>query len=399
MNTMSSEDRPFPWFVLLLMSGVTFMGMLSELAPSGILPQMSEDLGVDAARIGFLVGIYALASAIFAIPMVSATLSVNRKQLLLWLLAGFAVSNLAVGLLSSYYAIVFFRLVGGFCAGILWPMIAAYGTRLVPEHRHGRAITIIMSGSTLGISLGLPALTWVGTTFGWRVEFIVLGLMVVVIGGLGVFFLPSVPGEKLTRSNSPLALLQMRSVLIILALTFLAVTAHYAVYTYVALLVEDADFMGGIEGALLIFGIGSIISVVLAAWYIDSYLQSFVIIMLLAGAASMGLFIVFGGVAGLAHLAFFIWGLAFGPLVTMFQSAISKTVESAKDVATSIQSSTFNFSIMIASYVGGLLLARWSTLAIVVMALILFLAAALIGIWAKRTLRRQVPAAVLVPPR
>ncbi len=395
---MTNPPSRFPWFVLILMSSVTFMGMLSELAPSGILPQMSDSLGVEAAQIGFLVGIYALASAIFAIPMVSATLSVNRKTLLLWLMAGFAVSNVIVGITSSYYLIVFCRLVGGFCAGILWPMIAAYGTRLVPENQHGKAITVIMSGSTLGISIGLPALTWVGTTFGWRTEFVVLGLAIALIGVLSIFYLPSAEGEKLTRSNSPLALLKMRSVLIILALTFLAVLAHYAVYTYITLLVKTIGFYGGIEIALLIFGIGSIISVVLAAWYIDRFLKTFIITMLLVGAVAMGLFIILGKVSGIAHLAFFIWGLAFGPLVTMFQTAVSKTVETAKDVATSIQSSTFNFSIMIASYVGGILLAQWSAMAIVIMALGAFFAAALIGIWAKRTFRRQVPAAVPVPP-
>src|SRR5690606_13202034 len=159
--------------------------------------------------------------------------------------AGFAVSNVIVGLSSSYALIVFCRLIGGFCAGILWPMIAAYGTRLVPENVHGRAITVIMSGSTLGISLGLPALTSIGTRFGWRVEVIGLGVVVGVIGVLSLFFLPPAAGEKLTRSNSPIALLRMRSVLIILALTFLAVTAHYGVYTYITLLVEQIRFIGG----------------------------------------------------------------------------------------------------------------------------------------------------------
>lgn len=123
------------------MSSVTFVGILSELVPSGILPQMTADLGVDEGDVGFLVGVYALASAIFAIPLISATLAVNRKVLLLVLLAGFAVSNLVVAISSSYEIIVACRILGGICAGVMWPMIAAYGTRLVPENMHGKAIT------------------------------------------------------------------------------------------------------------------------------------------------------------------------------------------------------------------------------------------------------------------
>jgi len=44
------------------MSSVTFLGILSELVPSGILPQMSEGLNVSYSSIGLLVSIYAIAS-------------------------------------------------------------------------------------------------------------------------------------------------------------------------------------------------------------------------------------------------------------------------------------------------------------------------------------------------
>ena len=166
--TAIAGRQALSWFVFGLMASVTFVGILSELVPSGILPQMTEGLGVSETQVGFLVGVYALASALAAIPLVSATLAVNRKMLLMTLLVGFAASNIVVGLSSSYAVIVACRILGGICAGVMWPMIAAYGTRLVPEHMHGKAITVIMSGNTLGISIGLPVMTTIGITFGWR---------------------------------------------------------------------------------------------------------------------------------------------------------------------------------------------------------------------------------------
>ncbi len=42
----------------------------------------------------------------------------------------------------------------------------------------------------------------------------------------------------------------------------------------------------------------------------------------------------------------------------MFRAAVSKQVKAAKDIATSLQSSVFNFFITIASYVGGLFVNR-----------------------------------------
>ncbi len=385
-----SGRQRFSWFVFGLMASVTFVGILSELVPSGVLPQMAKDLGVSESQIGFLVGVYALASAVFAIPLVSATLPVNRKKLLMALLTGFALSNIFVGISSSYSVIVAFRVLGGICAGVMWPMIAAYGTRLVPENMHGKAITVIMSGNTLGISIGMPVMTTIGVTFGWRIEILALGLTAVAIAVLSYFYLPSAEGEKLTRSNSPLAVIRMPSVLIVLLLTFLTVTAHYAVYTYITLLLEIIDFAGGIGPALLIFGIGSVISVFASAKYIDAHLRPLIVIMLAVGGISMAMLLTFRGTIGISHIAVFLWGLAFGPVVTMYQTAVSKQVEEAKDVATSVQSSVFNFSIMIATWLGGLLLTHYpesGARGIVYMSLACFVLATAVAFLAKRTLR------------
>lgn len=387
---VKGESQQFSWFIFGLMASVTFVGILSELVPSGVLPQMTEGLGVTEAQVGMLVGVYALASAICAIPLVSATLAVNRKTLLLALLAGFAASNIVVAVSSSYAMIVAFRIVGGVCAGVMWPMIAAYGTRLVPENMHGKAVTVIMAGNTLGISIGLPVMTTIGINFGWRTEFMVLGLIVVVIAGLSYVYLPSVAGDKLSKSNSPLAVLRNRAVLVILLLTFLSVAAHYGIYTYIALLAELIEFVGGIGAAMLIFGIGSVISVVVSAKFIDAYLRPLVVSMLALGGLSMAMFLAFRGTFGISHTAFFLWGLAFGPLVTMYQTAVIKRVEEAADVGTSVQSSVFNLSIMAATWVGGMMLGRFpvsGVKGIVYMSLICFVVATIIAFLSKRTLR------------
>lgn len=392
MSTTSSPDekQTFSWFVFGLMASVTFVGILSELVPSGILPQMTEGLGVEESEVGFLVGVYALASAIAAIPLVSATLAFNRKTLLMALLVGFAASNIVVGLSSSYAVIIVARIVGGICAGVMWPMIAAYGTRLVPPNMHGKAITVIMSGNTLGISIGLPAMTAIGLAFGWRSVFVVLGVIVAIIAVLSYFHLPVVKGEKLGRGNSPLAVLKMPSILIVLLLTFLSVVAFYCAYTYIALLVELAGFTGGIGLALLIFGIGSVISVILSAKYIDAHLRPLIVVTLGIGGISMAMLLVFKGTIVISHVAFFLWGLAFGPLVTMYQAAVSKQVEKARDIATSVQSSVFNFSIMIATWLGGMLLNESPTTGvthIVYLSLACFALAIIVALLARRTLR------------
>ncbi len=383
---MEKTKSAFPWLIMILMSSVTFVGILSELMPSGVLPLMMADLNISEVQTGNLVGYYAIASAIFAIPLISLTMQFNRKYLLLILLGGFAVSNILAGLVHDYTIIIVLRVIGGICAGVMWPMIAAYGMRLVDEKDHGKAIAVIMAGTTLGISIGMPIMTAIGNDYGWRTEFIGLGGVIIGIALISFFALPSMPGEKLTKSSSPFALLKIPAVLLVLLLTLLGVIAHYGVYVYITSLVDEIQLAGGIESALLFFGIGSLISVLLAIKYTDKYLRLLTILMFALIIVSMLIFIMFGGTTGMGHFAFFLWGVSFGPLVTLLQAAVSRQVETAKDVATSVQSSVFNLSIMIASSVAGLLLGIYSPMSLVYFAIALSIPGIIISFLSKKTL-------------
>jgi len=382
---MEQGKEKFPWLYLLILSSVTFMGILSELVPSGILPQMSEGLDVSYSSIGLLVSIYAIASAVGTIPLITWTMPINRKKLLLILMLIFGVSNLIIAFSPSYFLIAAARLAGGISAGVLWPMVSAYAMRLVPSHLHGRAIAVTMAGCTLGLGIGLPIMTTIGTEFGWRIEFGVLAAVIFVIAILGQVLLPSVSGEKRTKTNSPFYIIRNKSVVICLVVTLLTIMAHYGLYTYISPLVEHFEFAGGIKLASILFGIGTIISVVLAGKVVDKHLGALHVFMLTLAFGTMFLFVGFKGMPIVSHIAFLLWGVSFGALVAMFQAAVTKQVETGKDVATSLQSSTFNFGIVFGSALGASILANLSVFHIIYVTIALLIIPILLSIFAKKT--------------
>lgn len=382
---MEKKNEKFPWLHLLILSSVTFMGILSELVPSGILPEMSNGLGVSYSAIGLLVSIYAIASAVGTIPLVTLTMTMNRKKLLMIILIIFGISNLVIAFSSSYYIISAARLAGGISAGVLWPMASAYAMRLVPSNLHGRAIAVTMAGSTLGLGIGLPIMTSIGTELGWRIEFGVLSIIIFIIAIIGQICLPSVSGEKRTKSNSPFTIIKNKSVVICLVVTLLTIMAHYGLYTYISPLVEYINLSGGIKIASIIFGIGTLISVVIAGKYVDSHLGQLTASMLILALISMIMFISFKGMFIVSHITFLLWGISFGALVTIFQTAVTRQVETGKDVATSLQSSTFNFGIVFGSAIGGAILAKSSVFSIVYLTIALLAVPILLSIFAKKT--------------
>lgn len=172
----------------------------------------------------------------------------------------------------------------------------------------------------------------------------------------------------------------------VLLFTLLGVSAHYGVYVYIASLVETMQMAGGIEMALVMFGIGSLLSVGIAIKYTDNHLQLLTILMFALLILAMAIFLVFGGVMGISHFGFFLWGISFGPLVALFQTAVGRQVEKAKDIATSIQSCTFNLSIMIAASICGILLSRYLAMSLPVFSIALAVPGFILAFVAKKTL-------------
>lgn len=422
--------------MLLLMSSITALAVLCELVPSGVLPEMAAAFGVSSATCGSLVGSYAITSAICGIPLVTLTVSANRKRLLCVLLIGFALSNCIVGGADCFEVALVGRALGGACAGTLWPMITAYGMEFVGPLNRGKAVTIIMSGITAGMAVGLPAITWLGTLSNYHVEFFALGIILCLVAVLCWIFLPSIPGEARSRDNSVGTMLRNRGVLLVVALTFLAVGANYGAYTFISNLVQELAGVGealaggalasgalaggalaGTAGvgaaagaptiaqnvatiapltiaqAQLFFGIGSIISVVATLAFIDRHLWLVTLGMFATGAVSMLAFVLvfavgFGAnqVNLVACVAFVLWGVAFGSLSSIFQTATARQVTSGTAVANSLQSASFNCSIMLGSMSAGALLDSGGTKPIMLAAAVVLICGFVLSVAGKKHL-------------
>ena len=89
----------------------------------------------------------------------------------------------------------------------------------------------------------------------------------------------------------------------------------------------------------------------------------------------------------MSHAAFFLWGIAFGPLVTLFQAATTRQVDEGKSVATSLQSSLFNFAIMIGSALGGYILGAYGLEILIPVCAAIVFGAFLTSFFGKRILK------------
>ncbi|HEY1106366.1 MAG TPA: MFS transporter, partial [Agromyces sp.] len=301
-----------PYNGLLALASIVFVGVVTEIMPAGLLPQMSADLGVSEAQIGWLVAAYAVTTAVTAIPLTALTRAIPRKRLLLSLVVGFALVSGVTAIAGDYTTILVARTLGGMLAGLLWAIAAGYAMRMVEPEHSGRALSIAMVGTPLAFAFGLPIATTLGAALGWRAAFAVLAGLALVLAVWAAFALPAFAGERAGSRPGLRTVLRLPGLVAVLATTAAFVLAHNVAYTYIAPLTVPAGLDGHLDVVLLVFGVFAVAGVLVSGALVDRHLRTMVLIAAAALGAAM---IVIGCLAAepvAVYAAVALWGVAYG---------------------------------------------------------------------------------------
>jgi predicted MFS family arabinose efflux permease len=330
---------------LLVLAFCGFVTILTEALPAGLLIQMSGSLGVSEALIGQCVTVYALGSLLAAIPVTVVTRRWRRRPLLMLALGGFVVVNTVTAVSRHFPSILVARFLAGVSAGVIWALLAGYAARLAPLQLRGRAIAVAMVGTPLALSIGIPLGTWLGASFGWRPTFGVLSALALLLTVCVRALLPNLAGQPASASGGLIATLHMPGVKAVLAATFFYVLAHNVLYTYIAPFVALSGGVLRVDAVLLVFGAVALVGIGVVGLTVDSRLRLLLVtstMLFLIALAIMGI-AAHHGVAVATGIA--IWGLAFGGIATVFQTASTKAAGPLADIAQSLIVTGWNLAI------------------------------------------------------
>ncbi|WIV61689.1 MFS transporter [Amycolatopsis nalaikhensis] len=339
---------------LLALTTAAFVTVLTEALPAGVLPGMSTGLGVGESAAGQAVTVYALGTALTAIPLSAATATWPRKRLLLTGVAGFAVANTVTALSADYPLTMAARFLAGVAAGVVWALLAGYARRLVPGDQ-GKAIAIVMAGIPLALSLGIPAGTFLGGLLGWRSAFGVMSAIAVVLLAWITAKVPDQPGQ--TGGRVPvLRTLSVPGVLPVLAVTLVFVLAHTVLYTYVAAFLGHAGMGDAVDVVLLVFGVASMAGIWVVGARIDRALRTLTVLSTILVAVAATILATASGSPVLVYVAVTLWGLGWGGVPTLLQTAAGNAGGAAADNAQAMLVTLWNAAMAAGGVAGGVLL-------------------------------------------
>ncbi|MYW06193.1 MFS transporter [Streptomyces sp. SID3343] len=392
-----TEPRPhagadkLPLAALLALTTAVFVTSLTETLPAGVLPSMSSDLGVGESAMGQSVTIYAIGTALTAIPLFRATSGLRRKRLLLATMAGFAAANTVTAVSTNYPLTMAARFVAGVAAGLAWALLAGYARRMAPVHLQGKAIAVVMAGIPVALSLGVPAGTFLGKALGWRVAFALMTVLAVGVIGWILALVPDHPGQRLHGRTPVLRTLRIPGVTPVLFVTLVFVSAHTVLYTYIAAFLDEVGMRNSTDLVLLVFGAASMASIWIVGAHIHRRLRALTVVSTLLFAAAAGLLAIPTESPVLILAAAALWGLGWGGIPTLLQTAAGDAGGDDADTAQAMLVTLWNVAMAGGAVAGGILLDvfgtgsfAWTVIALLIPVLVVVVAARAHGFPAER---------------
>ncbi|MDN6260612.1 MAG: MFS transporter, partial [Staphylococcus simulans] len=182
----------------MLAIGAFAIGM-TEFVIMGLLPNIARDFHVTVSQAGQLITGYALGVAIGGPILVMITIKLNRKYLLMLLMAIFIIGNLASSFSTSYGFMMTARIITSLAHGSFFGIGSILAASMVQPQYRASAMALMFMGLSLSNILGVPFGTLIGQQFGWAMTFVIIAIIgILELIGIMIF----VPNQKERQASS-----------------------------------------------------------------------------------------------------------------------------------------------------------------------------------------------------
>jgi MFS transporter, DHA1 family, L-arabinose/isopropyl-beta-D-thiogalactopyranoside export protein len=350
-----SISRQTQYFRVFLMGIGGFVVNTTEFVPVALLSDIAKDFSITPARAGWMLTLYAWIVAVMSLPLMLLTSRFERKRLLMSLFAVFIASHVLSVFAWDFQVLLISRVGIALSHAIFWSITAAIALRVAPQGKKALALSVLATGTSLAMVLGVPMGRLVGQWFGWRTSFGVIGVIAFIVFILQAKLLPPMPSVFNGSLKKVPELLKNPLLVSLYLFCFVIFTAHYAAYSYIEPLLQQVGQVSknSTTFILLLFGGAGIIgSIIFSRWGDRSNSILMVVTTTLMMLSMAAMLLVLSSIWALSFNTL-VWGAALMVLMLSIQSKVIMIDVNAQDVVMSMFSGIINLGIGTGALLGG----------------------------------------------
>src|SRR4051812_16028406 len=192
---------PSERLVLLVLAAIQFTHIMDFMVMMPLAPQLMRELDLGAGQFSALVAAYSIAAGVIGLLSAPFVDRFDRRTLLLCAYAGFTVATLFCGLASNAHTLLIARAIGGGFGGISGSLCLAIVSDLVPPARRAAGIGIVMTAFAVAAAIGVPVGLQLAHVWGWRMPFLVVAGVGVIVWSIVYRVVPPVRGHLQTGAD------------------------------------------------------------------------------------------------------------------------------------------------------------------------------------------------------
>lgn len=369
---------------IYLLTIIAFVVGMAELIIGGILDLVADDLQITVSKAGLFITIFALVFGLSAPILLLVFAKVERKRLTMAALLLFFVGNLIAIFSSSFSTLLIARIIAAASGSLAVVLCINLASNIVEEAYRGRAIGLVIVGTSGSLVLGLPIGVMLGNIFHWRAPFILITVLTFLLLFGVYFFMEKVAPKPVVSLRKQFNTLKNSRLLSAHLTTFFFLAGHFVLYGYLTPYVKELLLFEGMTISILyfVYGAAAVIGGGLGGVAADRFGMKrtlLTVIVLLIVCLTVIPFTLTS--LALFWLIVIIWGMTSWGITPAVQSHLMRLAPETSDIQQSLNNAALHLGIAFGTFIGSFVISyasiQWNPLVGMFFVIISFITGAL----------------------
>lgn len=183
------------WIIAFLMWAAIAINYIDRTVLSAAAPFLTEEFSLSETQMGIILSGFFWSYALLQIPAGWFADRFGQKKTLGFAVIWWSVATAVTGLATGFKSLLGFRVALGVGEAAAYPSNAGISSKWFPDKERATVAGIFDSGSKFGGAIAMPLIVWLIATFGWKMTFVIIGVLGVVWGIIWLIYFRETPED------------------------------------------------------------------------------------------------------------------------------------------------------------------------------------------------------------